>query len=367
MIDFIEVRDLSFDVVGIIDAAKSIIWHSVYYGVGDFEIYIPADPKNIAMLRVGHYLTRHNNDDVGIIESITFDFSEKSGFMMTASGQFAKSILDRRIIYNISGNTNRPTILRGKVEVAVRQVILNNAINCTFDNRRNISVLGLGALNNIPDIIVDENGNAAQKQVSYENLLTYTDAVLQEYNLSSKIILQDSLLKYVVWQGVDRSDTIVFSTDYDNLNSVNYNYNQSTLRNSALVGGEGEGLDRFYSMVTENLEGLELRELFVDASSVNRKYKEEGSEEEQQYTDEEYAAMLNQQGKRILKQNIITESLDGNLNISYGQWRYGTDFSLGDIVTVQFDLIQKYIKTRIIEATEVQDDNGYNVDIVYGT
>lgn len=375
MIDVVEIKDESRTTIGIIDTAKSIIWHSVYYGVGDFEIYIPANPQNVELLKVGNYVTRPNNDEVGIIETIHLDFNPQDGYMITASGRFAKSLLDRRIIYKLNGTVNTPTILSGKVEVAVRKTVLDNAINCNFDSRRNIPILALAALKGLTPTIVDASGNAAQKQVSYQNLMQYTDEVLQEYGMSAKVIFNNSnnLLLYSVFQGADRSagntsgnPQIVFSVDYDNLNSSTYLYDEQTLRNAALIGGEGEGLERFYTLLTASKSGLQLREMFVDASDINKTHKEEGSDEEIPYTNAEYRALLNQEGQRELKETIVQETFNGEVNVRFGMYQYGRDFSLGDIVTIQDNYIQKYINTRITEVTEVQDENGYQIDVVFG-
>ena len=373
-ISILEIRNADRVTVGIIDTARSVIWHSRYYGTGDFEIYMQATANAVELLQVGNYVTRPNNDEVGVIEAITFNFSIQDGYMITAVGRFAKSILDRRIIYKLSETVNTPTILSGNVEIAVRRLVLDNAIDCT-DTRRNISILGLAALNNLPQIIVDENGNPAQKQVSYDNLLEYTEKVLQEYGMSAKVILNDSNKKllYSVFEGADRSadntdgnEPIVFSVDYDNLNSSNYQYDEKPLKNTALIGGQGEGLERFYTLLASNKSGLQLREVFVDASSINRKYKPAGSETEQTYTKAEYRALLNQKGQEQLKQTIILETFTGDINVSFGVWQFNRDYFLGDIVTVQDNKINKYINTRITEATEVQDENGYTVDIVFG-
>lgn len=379
MIDFVEIRDANDSnkpVIGIIDMAKSIIWHRVYYGVGDFEIYIPATPENVAMLQVGNYVTRQNDEEVGVIEGVTIDFTVQDGYMITAVGRFAKSILDRRIIYKLNGTVNTPTILRGKVEVAVRQAVIDNAISCSFDSRRNIPDLGLAALKNLTPTIVGEDGEtAAEKQVSYQNLMEYTDQVLQEYGLSANVILNNSNRKllYSVFQGTDRStnnedgnEPVVFSVDFDNLNSSSYLYNEQNLKNAALIGGEGEGLERFYSLLTASESGLQLREMFVDASTINRKYEVEGQEEPVEYTVPEYRALLNQEAQREMKETIVQESFNGGVNVTYGLKLYGRDYFLGDIVTVQDNNISKYINTRITEVTEVQDDNGYSVDVVFG-
>lgn len=374
MIDYVEIKNADRVTVGIVDTAKSVIWHSVYYGVGDFEIYAQATEQNLNLLKKGYFVTRQNNDEVGIIEEIKVDFTITDGYMITAVGRFAKILIDRRIIYKLSGHTNTPTILRGNVEIAVRQVVQDNAINCTFDSRRNIAMLGLAGLNNLTPVIVDENGNAAQKQVSYKNLMEYTDSVLQEYGMSAKVIYNDSNKKllYSVFMGADRStdntqgnDPVIFSVDYDNLNSSTYDLNDSDYRNAALIGGEGEGLDRFYSLFRGQQSGLQLREMFVDGSSINKTYTDD-NDEEQTYTDAEYTEMLNQAGKEALQPHIVKETFTGEINATFGVWKYGQDYFLGDIVTVQDNLIGKYVNSRITEVTEVQDENGYSVDVVFG-
>lgn len=375
MIDVLEIRDQNRITIGILDLSKSVIWHSVYYGVGDFEIYIQATPENIALLQVGNYVTRYDNDEVGIIESITVEYSAQDGYMLTASGRFAKSLLNRRIIYNLNGTVNTPTILRGKVETAVRGLVRDNAINCPFDSRRNIPILGLGSAKGYTDIIVDENGQAAGKQVSYQPLREYTDEVLREYGMSAKVTLKESnkMLLYGVFRGADRSmgnssgnEPIIFSTDYDNLISSTYLYDSQSLKNAALVGGEGEGLERFFTLLTASESGLQLREMFVDASDINKEREVEESEEPVPYTDAEYRTLLVQKGQQILKDQIIEETFTGDVNVQLGLHKLGEDYSLGDIVTVQDNYINKYINVRITEVTEVQDDNGYKVDIVFG-
>jgi len=278
VIEYVEVRNkINREIIGIIDGAKSVIWHSIYYGVGDFEIYCALSSQNKYLLQIGNYVTRPDDENVGVIEKLQITNSVEDGKMIVASGRFAKSILDRRHIYNLSGTTNSPTILRGNVETAVRNVVNKNIIACPFDNRRNISFFELGALANIPKIIVDDEGNAAQKQVSYDNLLSYTDEVLAEYKIAGKVILDDDTkkLQYCVYTGTDRSatnanDPVIFASEYDNLTGSDFLYDTETTKNAALIGGEGEGYERFYSVIKGTSSGLERRETWVNASSINR-------------------------------------------------------------------------------------------------
>lgn len=274
-IEYVEIRNENREFIGIIDTAISVIWHSVYYGVGDFEIYAQATEEHLSLLKQDYYVKRPNDNSVGIIEKIHITTSIQDGDVITATGRFAKSLLERRLIYNLSGHTNKATVLRGNVEENVRKVVSDNAIRCSFDSRRDIPVLALGEINNIADIIVDEDGKATEKQVSYQNLMTYTDDLLKEYNLGSRLNFNETTkrFEYEIYKGVDRSGTIVFSQEYDNLIQSDYENDNSTEKNVALIGGEGEGVDRFYSSLGTKW-GLSRREIFVNASSLNRQLKE---------------------------------------------------------------------------------------------
>lgn len=370
-IEYIEIRDENTDLLGIIDTAQSIIWHSVYYGVGDFEIYVTAQPDIVELLQAGRYVTRVDNAEVGIIEQLQIFDDPVSGTMITASGRFAKSMLNRRHIYNLSGNVNTATILRGNVEEEVRRVVSENAIACAFDERRNIPILALGESAGLPYIIVDSSGNAAQKQVSYDNLLDYTDALLKEYGLAATVVLDADArkLRYVVFEGADKSIDnpdcavpVTFSKEFDNLTSSSYMYNEQPEKNVALIGGAGEGLERFYSLLAGNQSGLARRETFVDAGSVNRKYKDENAVE-QVYTDEEYRALLDAEGKLKLTDFQVEETLNGTVDVMNSGLVYGDDFMLGDIVTMQANEIGRYVNERLLEVTEVQDADGYTIEV----
>lgn len=364
MIEYVEARDADFEVIGILDTAQSVIWHSVYYGVGDFQIYITLKDA-LAIIGEARYITRPNNNEVGVIESILIADDVESGKMVTIKGRFAKSLLDRRVIYNLSGNSNKATILRGNVETNIRSLVNSNAIAS-----RSLGVLELGAVAGISKIIVDENGAAAQKQVSFENLLDYTEAMLKEYALASTVKLSNSKLQYTVFEGADRSadntdgnQPIVFSKEFDNLLSSEYTHDTTQEKNVALIGGEGEGIDRVCVLLGSQ-SGLARKEVFVDASSITKKYKDE-NDVERTYTDSEYISVLKAHGHQVTSAMTVSEDFNGAIDITNGNWKYNEDVFLGDIVTVQDNEIGVYKNVRLCEVTEYQDEDGYTVEAVY--
>lgn len=372
-IDYVEIKNTDFKTIDIIDTFDSLIWHSVFFGVGDFELYTKATPKALQLLKEDFYVTRPDDIEIGIIEHIEIADNEQDGTMIVAKGRFAKSILDRRLIYNLSGTVNKATILYGNVEENVRSLVEDNAINCVFDTKRNFEQLELGESSNIPIVIMDGNGNRTRKQVSYANLLTYTDGVLEEYGLASIVTLSQisNKLQYFIYNGIDRSIDnvngnipIVFSKEYDNLTSSAYYYDKTLYKNVALIGGAGEGVERFYSILDGTEKDMQRREVFIDASAIERTYQDE-NETEQTYSDTEYTEMLHSKGTQDMSTLVITETFSGEIDITNGNWVYNRDFTLGDIVTVQENKINKYINVRICEILEKQDKDGYAIEAVY--
>ena len=375
MIEYLEARNSNREIIGILDDFQSIIWETNYYSTGAFEVYLQAVPQYINVLQIGNYVTRPDDENIGIIENINVEYSEEFGKMIAASGRFAKSILDRRIIYNASGNTTgklsiSPVISSGLVETAVRKLVTDHIISSP-QTARNISFITLGELQGITKKIVDESGKNTQVQTSFGNLLEYTDEMLHSYELGAKMVFDRETLqlKYTVYEGKDRSRNntqnnlpIIMSQEYDNFFSSRYEKNTTQIKNTALIGGEGEGADRFCTMIGTNAVGLNRREVWIDASAQSKTYELNG--EQKQYTDDEYLALLKSAGTQTIADYQTTEIYDGELNIN--ALTYKTDFNVGDIITVEDNELNIYINPRIIAVIENQNESGYSISISYG-
>lgn len=424
MIDYVEIRSESLELLGLIDTAKSIIWETQYFSTGEFEIYTDATEQAVDLLRCGRFVTRVDSESVGIIEAVEISFNTQDGRMLTASGRLAKSILDRRLISYVSGNKSAIVAISGNVEARARGLVQDNAIACYKDTARtipytarNISILQLGELAGLP-------ATTYTRQAGNENLLTYTDEMLQQYGYGAKLIRTGNKLAYTVYSGIDRSignaagnEPVIFSEDFDNLTDGSYLYDETASKTYALVGGDGEGVDRYYIERGAELSGLARRELFVDSSVSKEKYtdtfKGDGSTTVfllsvasstiisvkystsemsdmsvpytynassglltlpaapaagstivvEHYDEDGYMQQLDAAGDQELAKLSAAESFDGNIDLEGSSFVYGVDFEIGDIVTVQDNGINKYVNGRVVTVTEVQDDNGYQVNI----
>lgn len=379
MIEYVEIRNKDRVLIGVIDTAQSVIWKADYYSTGAFDIFVSANKETLELLTVGYYVTRPNDRHIGIIEKINITYDVQYGRMIIASGRFAKSLLDRRLIMKLNGSSTAgkisilPTVIRGRVEEAARQLVNDNAINAVHP-ARNIPFIKLGELKGINKRIVDESGNATDKQTSFGNLLEYTDSLLQEYALGAYMSFDKASkdLLYNVFEGVDRTKgntagntPIIFSQDYDNLLTSDYTYQTDTLKNTALIGGEGEGVNRFCAMVGVNAFGIDRREIWLDMNGQSRTY-ENGSGEQITYTDTEYFNLLKSAGKQELALLKEIQTFDGGIDLTNCNLVFGRDYYIGDLITVQDTELGLSLNKRILTATEVQDESGYKIDITYG-
>ena len=401
MIEYVEIYSLEggigysrLELTGLVDDFASVIWKNDYYGAGEFEIYAPATEANMALLVPERYVMTScgGTDEVAIIERVEVANSLDEGRMITASGRFAKSILDRRIVYTPvydsgeGGNGYiwhcRSVTLSGKVDLAAISLVRDNAANPPKNNQylkgdRHLPALGWNPgdyRSRYPETIsisTEESEESAEKQVTYKNLLDYTDGLLEEYGLAARLFLYkdyDNLLHYYVYKGVSRTvrdhpegEPIVFSMEMDNLLNTDYVYDVSPIKTTALIGGEGEGLERKCAFAYEWISGMERREVFVDASSITSEV-EEG---ETPPTMEEYRKQLEAQGQQTVATSPAEETLSGSIDISNSTLRYREDFYLGDLVTVEDRFLGISADVSILSVTEVQDENGYNIDMEY--
>lgn len=362
MIDYLVLRNKDREKIGIVDAFTSIIWNVVFYGVGTFEIYAPFDSNNADLLQIGNYVSRHGRRDIGIIENVNITYESGGALMITASGRFAKSILDRRLIYSLNGNVITPVVFSGNVEAAARSLVNQSIINAT-DSARNVPFIELGASAGLSAKLVND------QQTSFGNLLEITDDMLQEYQYGAYMTLNESTLKlqYIVFSGQDRTkgtaNPLIFSQEYDNLLSNDYTKYNTNEKNVALCGGAGEGVERKFVLVTDNAkDGIERRELFVDGSNNSETYENEQGETET-YPVGEYLAMLKTTARQELLQYKAAEEIDGELDVTTSGLEFEEDYNVGDVVTIIDNVLNIEIKSRIIEVNEVQDGGGYSVNI----
>lgn len=333
-----------FQTIDILDDFKSLIWTKRYSEFGDCELYISANLKNFTMIRIGYYLVKSDDPDmICRVESIELNTDSENGDYLTVIGLDCRHILNQRII---AKQTNHS----GTVEEFIERLIAENITYASNPYRR-IPNFRVGESLGLQDQII--------QQVTYDNLGEKIIELCKTFGYGSKVKLDGIMFTFELYVGKDRSynqsvnNQVVFSPDYDNLKTSKFLNDAMNYKNSALVGGEGEGVDR--QIVEYNLLdgegippiGLERREIFVDAKGVSSNT----DDEEISYEDQ-----LITEGQEVLSENKVLKAFEGEVIADY-TYIYGEDYFLGDIVQV----INEYglkSSARIVEVIESIDDEG---------
>lgn len=357
MIKYIECRGKTLLLNGII-RPSTVIWQVDYNDTGAFQITVPYSKENFALLAVGNTVTRPNREDIGYIERIQITFSPTEGRRITASGKFGLVLLERRLYaYNSAYRCRTLIVSNGTtVENACRSVVGNVLIVPRWESRK-VDYVALGALKGLSE-------TTTERQSTYRNALEFTRVMLNNtvqgdvLGHRMRFDREQGKLLYEVYKGQNRQTERVFSQQFKNLLSFEYDYDKSMYKSRFLVGGDGQDKDRFYISVNRNNDsGADLAEFFYDAQSAQTYTDTSGTEHTLSNAD--YQTLLTSEIKGKFSEHYTAVSVKGSVDLSH--LTYGTDYNVGDIVTIMDDGSNIKTTARIWSIVEQQDASGYSI------
>ena len=343
----VTILNTDLDAVSIVDTYESFIWTDRYYAYGDFELYETMRDGLLDYIKQDYYLQSKESEHVMIVEKIQITSDTEDGNHVTVTGRSLESILDRRIVWG-------QKLLSGNLQNGIKTLLNENVISPSDSNRR------------IPNFIFKESTDPAitklklEAQYTGDNLYDVIQKICEEQGIGFKITLNDEKqFVFELYAGSDRSydqtenPYVIFSPKFENIINSNYIESKASLKTVTLVGGEGEGADRRYTIVGGG-SGLNRRELFTDARDISSNV---GSDDA--LTDAEYMAQLQQRGKEKLAENVSITSFEGETETTI-MFQYGKDFFNGDIVQIANEYGHE-TKARILEIVRSEDKDGYSV------
>lgn len=334
----INILDSNLELIAIVDTYKSLIWCKRYNDIGALDLQIEATTENLSIFKKGNYISRNDDETIYRIEAIELDTNENKDNSLIIGAYDIKKILNQRIVYETENyNTTVENVIRG--------LINKNFINPT-DDLRKINNFALKTSKGFTETI--------RMQTTYSNVGEKIIDLCKTYNYGFKVTLENGILYFDLFKGLDKSIDqttnipVIFSTYFDNLLSSKYELDISEYKNVALVGGEGEGVDRIRKEVG-SATGLNRFETFVDSRS---------SRNNGEILLSEYYEILTEEGKEELSQ-VTSVSFEAKVDTT--QYEYKKDFDLGDIVTLENEYGIK-ANVRIVEIIEVWNDSGYSLE-----
>lgn len=342
----IELLDNNFLPVCIVEIFDSVIWTDKFNGHGTLELMTPYETGLFVTAKNEYYLVNSLSKKAMIIEDRELDSSVETGVDVPIKGRTLESLLCRRIVWN-------QTILTGSFQEAIRRLLTENFISPAIPERTMPNFVFKASTD--PRILA----LTVSAQYTGDNVYDAIVALCAEKKVGFKIELDEA--NHFVFEliiGEDRSydqvknPPVVFSPSFDNLLSSKYVEITSTLKNVALVAGEGEGAARRTSVIG-TATGLDRRELFVDARDIS------STTDDVPVPDAEYIKQLNQRGSENLAENISTKTFEGEVD-NNKMYTFGEEFFLGDVVQIinEFGL---EVKAEVSEVVISKDASGFTM------
>ena len=302
-------------------------------------------------------ITIQGYDEAGQISYVAITKDEK-GEQIEVQGKFLLSWLSKRIIEN-------QIITKSTTELIMLRIVKENAVNPT-NSKRKIPNLFLGASQGL-------GGTIDYSSDAYVNALTALETAAKAGKLGIKVTtdFKNKNHTFTVYKGVDRTvdntgglPPCIFSPEYDNVLSQDYEYDTSNKKTTAYIGGETkEGEQRVVVSTQDSLTGLDRTEVFVNASDIKQSYMD-GTEEISISLDE-YKNLLLTRGNEELASYTEARTFNSELYTA-GNLVYKQDYDVGDRVTCLNKQWGIQINSRITEVQEVYQDGAQSIQIKFG-
>lgn len=349
MIPYVEIRD-KYTLKAIAPIEPQECWFELsYQDVGEFEVFCRATKANLTALQKGRFVTIPNKPYIWFITSVRYAFTAGGARMISAKGYEAKRLLKKRCI-------QAPKELQGTITSAVYGLV-NQALGTGASAARKI----VGFTVDTNDLLIDISGTQAPRG----NLLEFVNNLLKTYNCGSQVIFEDGVLKYKVFTGDVKTQSVKFSQSLDNLLSSEYLTDDADIATHALIVSTVEDVD-YTQEYNEGETGIDRDEILV-SSNLSTKYEDaSGTEQETTPTSDLYKGWQREEGKNALAEHTTLEEVSGEIDIANSNYAFDADFFIGDMVRVQDDYFNYGANTRISKYTFKQDANGYGEEAEYG-
>ncbi|MFU1797459.1 siphovirus ReqiPepy6 Gp37-like family protein [Paenibacillus azoreducens] len=331
----VRILDTGCNLKGEIDNYESLQFTHRFYRAGEFEMHIQIGKQHTdQLLKDRIIMIGKQPHKAGIIRYRQVTEDDKGIETLIVKGPTLGGILDQRV--TLTTNYDR---IKGPAEKVIKHYVNNHLVNGTY-------ATGIYAARQVPFLTVAADlgrGKETPWQTRFEQL----DAVIQEIaefcDIGWHVVLDIQRKKWVfdVLPGRDLTTKqrvhppVIFSHDFDNVQSQDYVDDWLQYKNIGYAGGKGMDEDRLIQMVGTGT-GFDRRETFLDCSSAKD------------------ADELVSMGGQALAQHKRIQTFNG-LILSTGSFVYGKDWDLGDRVTLQNKRWGLTMDSRIIEVKEIYE------------
>ena len=325
--------------LAVIDDFESFSFERSYSGIGSWQLTLDGTTLNAERIAGMDYIAM-GSGVAGLVSKIkTENVDDRK--VMTITGVELKGLADFRIIMPPIGQSH--LAITGSPEYIMKELL-----------RTQITEAGATrAITNVllaPYTPIHSN---ISKEYRFQSLTEKIQELAATYSIGWYADIIDGGIVFHIYNGANRTesqsdnDKLIVSYERDSLLSSDYSMNLH-IPATALVAGQGEGIDRDVVIVGDDKVGLDRKEIYVDARDL---------------ADE---TLLPARGE----EKLAGYSSDEVYDIALGQQminQYRINYELGDIGTVIDDVLPTgkadfYLTT----VEEVYEDDDFRINVVFG-
>lgn len=326
----VRVIDRDFNLLAEIDDYESLQFTRRFYRAGEFEMHIALHKQGVDQLQKEKIIVIDNKmHKAGIIQYREIGQNDQGIEVLVIKGPTLGGILDRRV--TVTDNFDR---VRGSAETVMKHYVNNHLIK-PVNTQRSVPFMA-----NAPDL---GRGIETPWQTRFEPLNMVVQEIAEWCDVGWLVKLDYSIKKWIfdvipgrnLTAGQNALPPVIFSHDFDNIESQSFLDSDQQFKNVGYAGGKGDYEDRLIQMVGAGT-GADRREVFLDCSSA-----------------EDAAELVDMGNQKLATQKRIV-SYDGRI-LNTGSFVFEVDWDLGDIVTVQNKSWGVTLNSRITEVKEIYE------------
>lgn len=349
----------------VIDKFESLIWTERFQQFGDFQLNIVSSYKARSLLTTDTYLALNKSNYVMRIESVEDDVNEDGEKILIVKGRSLEVLLYDRVAYLANAATQTTTTDPGTGETtttdvkwtitdtpkAVCQKIFHDiCVTGTLDPADVIPFINEGTF--MPTDTIVAPIDPITVDISPTTVYDAIAQIAQVWNLGFRLLRQQDMSKlwFDIYVGSDRTTAqtvlpaVVFAPEMDNLQNTKELTSIESAKNVAYVYSPAGFQMVFAAGVDPEVDGFERHVLVVDANDITTE------------STTDVVAALQQRGYEQLANNRTYQAFDGEISQN-GQYRYGRDYNLGDVLeTRNTDGVTNNM--RVTEQIFVEDKEG---------
>lgn len=333
-----------------INGYDSALWVERYQRPGEFKIKALLSSGLKDFLPIGTFISHIRTRELMVVESQHIEEPKDEDPTVEISGRSFVAYLEERIIAQnyIATGVNDIILYDIAADETWEQlvVIINDHIGEGFPVDNDDELTNVLSSHNCTG-----PGTVEFRLIKHGTVLERVLEILKIDDVGLRILRPteaDPNIYFNVYQGVDRTARVQFSTVLADLDNIEYFFSIKAYKNYARVMGRWVQTLASFGPST----GVERRYIVVDASDIDEQYTA-------MPTGTPLSDIVNAmivRGQEVLrnKNNITITRADVSPNSTL---QFGRDYFLGDLVTVNGNFNQTQVM-RVTEFAEIEDETG---------